>query len=370
MLSPPPPVTDDTLRRRLIKIFLALIIFSLVTTPYIVSKTLALLFGICFFSGPLLDDHLLYWLDLNKCASLSPFPTPLTPRSTLLYDVPTHAQLTLHLLRSAERHGTPIPPPPLIRSSPPTTPIPLSPSVLSSPGADRPFGASPPDILSAAAPDPALVAHAGGHDSEIVRPTTDGSHRSSRATEAMRHGLKAVVKLGVAVDKVKARAGNAHAKARQGTLEEPGERAVPDAERFDARYEGRKGFVYLTGGAEGGEPARVSFVSGPPLAKPGLGVGSSGQGESRVVWSLEVASFVALVKHSGYGPTVVNSKTMRYVVFPWGGEVLGLPYGRVVVLGWRSLERGFADAGAVLGLRGGRSRMDWRWWMPRGSRGR
>lgn len=66
LLSPPPPAADDALRRRLIKVFLTMILFSVFSTPYIVSKTFALIFGICFFGGPLLDSQILYWLDLNK----------------------------------------------------------------------------------------------------------------------------------------------------------------------------------------------------------------------------------------------------------------------------------------------------------------
>ena len=129
----------------------------------------------------------------------------------------------------------------------------------------------------------------------------------------MRSGFKAAVKIGIAVDKVKARAGNANAQSRQGTLERPGERPVPNAERYDARYEGKKGFVYLIDG-EGERPAVVSFITGPPVERPGARVSAKGHFDPQVLWRVEVRDVVRLVKHSGYGPTAVNSKVIRYVV--------------------------------------------------------
>ena len=106
---------------------------------------------------------------------------------------------------------------------------------------------------------------------------------------------------------------------------------MPNAERYDARYEGKKGFVYLMS-AKGGKQARVSFITGPPLAEPSASVSATGHSDPQVLWSLDVGEVVKLVKHSGYGPTVVNSKTMRYVdpsrigVF-WSGGIA--PYSAV-----------------------------------------
>lgn len=288
----------------------------MVTTPYMVSKASALVFGILFFGGPILDSKLLQWLDLKKYVSHHTNPSTyiLTQPSTLFHNVPTNAQLTLRLLREAESVGSPIPPPPLIRGSPPTSPIPLTEDILASTGDDLPFGATPEELANATASDPSIVQQTGGQDFEVVRTTPNGGHRSSRVTEAMRNGIKAAVKIGIVVDKVKARAGNTNAQSRQGTLERPGERPVPNAERYDARYEGKKGYVYLMGGTVE-KPAMVSFITGPPLERPSTRVSAKGHSDLQVLWSLEVRDVVKLVKHSGYGPTPVNSKVMRYVVW-------------------------------------------------------
>ncbi|KAJ4294033.1 hypothetical protein N0V90_007722 [Kalmusia sp. IMI 367209] len=175
------------------------------------------------------------------------------------------------------------------------------------PNNDQPFGATPEDLSSAAAPNPSVVAHSGGSDAEIVRTTAHGKTRPSRALETLRSGVKAAIKISVAVDKVKAKAGHKAAKARMGEVTSGKEGGYSSPSLYEARFEGRKGFVYIQ------EPtpsslATVSFVTGPVLED--LSATTHGRHDGEVMWRVVVRDIVKLVKHSGYGPTAINSKVV------------------------------------------------------------
>ncbi|KAL4867652.1 hypothetical protein BDV12DRAFT_118389 [Aspergillus spectabilis] len=107
LLSPSPPFNLVGPRLQLIVILSSISILSFLTSSYVIIKTCAFTIGLGFFGDPVFKRAIDY-LDRNapnwrECLDME---------KTLLKAVPTHAQLTLTLLRIGEANSTPIPPPP------------------------------------------------------------------------------------------------------------------------------------------------------------------------------------------------------------------------------------------------------------------
>ncbi len=179
---------------------------------------------------------------------------------TLLYGVPTNAQLTLTLLRIAEAKKAPLPPPPSSEE----------PTVSDSNDETESFDGSTYDV-DTDSEDYASTSHAdaGGYH------TDDSSSHKKNPGRKIAAALKRTVKAGVGgalgVDHLKAKIGSESAKQRLGAIDEPppalqgessppgspGERPVarsnlPGGEGpcvFSARMHGKKGNVVVVNSA-------------------------------------------------------------------------------------------------------------------------
>ncbi len=169
----------------------------------------------------------------SKCPDSEP-NSALTTCSTLLKGVPTNAQLTITLLRKGEAEKAPLPPPPTSDQPPPSRPASLH-------GDDLTLDASSDEI------------HDAIHDDKTETDTL-GSTETEKPKH--RHGehilgfFKGTTKTGVetklGIDKVKAKIGSMHAKNHLGVLPKPKEQVLSGPVYFKGRYEGHKGWIYIS----------------------------------------------------------------------------------------------------------------------------
>lgn len=202
--------------------------------------------------------------------------------STILHGVPNNAQLALALLRHGERQKTPLPPPPArLGEAPPSDPLPLTSDVISSSGNDIPLGASPQELLDAAAPDDKLLDEAGGDDVEVSKTNSKEPHKILRL---MKGAAKLGIRSTVALDRTRAKIGHTGAKNRIGVVPSKKHNPILGPIEFDAYYEGLSGFLTID-----------SAKNLPTLAF------AKATAKHEIVWSLPVSDITALRKHSGYG---------------------------------------------------------------------
>jgi hypothetical protein len=154
--------------------------------------------------------------------------------STLLYGVPTNAQLTLTLLRLGEAHKAPLPPPPFTGRLPP----PEAPPARHITG-DLAVDAEHNEVL----------------DNSIAQDPT-GSPSTSPDRPKKKHGkkllgfVKGVTRAGVTtilgIDQIKAVAGSENALQKRGVLPRAGApRPADGPSGFTARCHGKKGTAYV-----------------------------------------------------------------------------------------------------------------------------
>lgn len=148
--------------------------------------------------------------------------------------VPTNAQLTITLLRIGEANKAPIPPPPSSDEPPPSRPKSLN-------GDDLTLDASNADIHEAIHKDPNEVA---------ASETATADKPKHRHGEHILGFFKGTTKTGVetklGIDKVKAKVGSARAKNHLGVLPKPSEQVPSGPVDFKARYQGHKGWIYIS----------------------------------------------------------------------------------------------------------------------------
>ena len=210
-----------------------------------------------------------------------------------MHGVPTHAQLTITLLRLGEAKNAPLPPPPLIRESPPQKPIELSEDVLGSSGGDQPLNATANELQEAIKHHPDTVSAAGGADAELTKSTGHGQERSSKILRFFKGGAKAAVQTAIGIDKIKAKAKSEHAKDRLGAVPPQDEPPIAGPVEFKAHYKGQKGHVSITRNNE------VSCVAFSIDSTKHLG--SENKGNLKYLWRFPVAEIRELKKHSAYG---------------------------------------------------------------------
>ena len=212
--------------------------------------------------------------------------------STILKGVPTNAQLTITLLRLGEAQKAPLPPPPLPQEPPPKHALDTNSEVIDALGDDQPLGVSQQEIRDAAQHDPEMVEHAGGGDDEVTESGGHGKKRS-KLFDAFKHGAKGVAKTFVATDKVRAKTGAESAKKRLGAVSTRPESTISGPVEFSARYNGEKGYAYLTTDAV----PSLCFTSADVKD---ISTGSD-EKESQPLWIIPVADIKELNKYSGYG---------------------------------------------------------------------
>jgi hypothetical protein len=282
LLSPTPPFPKDAARFRLGGILVPLIGVALVTPADLVVKGTTFLTGAIFFGDPittralkLLNEKIPNWMDY------------LDLRRTLLYGVPTNAQLTLTLLRIGEANKAPLPPPPKGGSAPSAAPPALH-------GDDVPMDVSHEEVQSAIHPHPE---HPPAHFDK--KPPQPAKHKAgAKILGFFKKSTKVTVEATLGADRLKASTGSQHAKNRLGVLPGANEDLTSGPVDFKARYQGNKGYVYITTSAT--TPC-VSFTKETKaVEKAGSSVNSSAK-ELDPQWSIAIADIKELKKIGGFG---------------------------------------------------------------------
>ena len=200
--------------------------------------------------------------------------------------------MTITILRLGEARKTPLPPPPMNREVPVDQPYELEDDVLDAVEGDQPLGASDFELHKAAAPDQNKVNKAGGADQEA--PKTDNPTNDKwrgRAVHLAREGAKAMVKTAMGVDKMLAKAGKKSAQNRLGAVPIKGKSTVQSPSVYEARHEGKEGYVYIT--SDINNPC-VCFSTEAPTE-------TGERQELRPVWTLPIDDITTLNKYHGYG---------------------------------------------------------------------
>ncbi|SPQ24376.1 16c37585-e81e-4bd5-aa74-8d25213f239d [Thermothielavioides terrestris] len=306
-LSPIPLFPSGVYRLRLVAVILPFVFgASLFVTPYLFLKVISFFIGFLFFGDPILS-RVFAWLN----RTIPGWQKLFQPRNTLLKGVPTNAQLTLTLLRHGEAHNAPLPPPPRTTSPPPSSPAPLTDSHLRAAGTDAPLSATTAELNAATTPDtspnppPPPSADGGGGEADTDASPSSAEHGPNKPGSTilglLKGTTKALVQLAVGTDTLRAKVGNKPARHRlgviaaaagaggqQGTGGEPVE--------FEARYEGDKGRVYISG-CQGGTVPVVAFAKGERAGT--VRIAGREREDVRAEWSVPVAEVAELGKIGG-----------------------------------------------------------------------
>ncbi|OIW26667.1 hypothetical protein CONLIGDRAFT_663037 [Coniochaeta ligniaria NRRL 30616] len=294
-LSPISPFPENTYRLRLAGLVAPLFFVSLFVTSYMFVKGATFGIGFGFFGDPIISRSM-NWLN----RAYPNWQKLLELRNTILKGVPTNAQLTLTLLRIGEAHNAPLPPPPRIDEPPPQQPAQLTAADLKATADGHPLNATDAEIHEAIRNDPyAEVTRTGDADIDAAREPATGpvkGKRFPRAIDFFRGVARGAVKTAVGADRVRAKTTGAHAaKDRLGAIPADGERPVSGPVEFKARYEGKRGHVYLT------KKATIPSIGfSVKESKEGI----AGLDEKEQVdpeWSVAVADIAELKKVGGYG---------------------------------------------------------------------
>ncbi|CAK7264640.1 hypothetical protein SEPCBS57363_001179 [Sporothrix epigloea] len=286
-LSPTPPFPPMLYRLRLAGVLAPLLLTSLFVSSYMFVKGLTLGVGLGFFGDPILVRG--YQL-LNR--KFPHWQKLLELRNTLLKGVPTNAQLTLTLLRIGEANKAPLPPPPRHaddNGEPPMQPAAVTDAELRSTGAGPPLNATKAELDAAMAPTAQATRDTGATD---INASKDAHHgkKGSRLLGFFKGTTKGTVRTTLGADSIRAALGAQHARERRGVIGPAG--GNTDLESgpvdFQARYEGKRGRVYIT--AKATIPA-VAFSTDA----------SSDPDTVHPRWSIPIGDIRELKKVGGFG---------------------------------------------------------------------
>ena len=199
--------------------------------------------------------------------------------------VPTNAQLTVTLLRVGEAHKAPLPPPPRSDEAPSDHPAELDKDELS-------LDASHGEINDAIHHDAESKAIADG-TSTTSSPAKPKHHHGARVLGFLKGTTKTGVEAKLGIDKVRATVGSNTAKSHLGILPKPGDYLPSGPIDFQARYKGKKGWVYISTSAT--TPC-VSFSS-----HASDGTGEQTLNELKPIFSIPIEEIQELKKVGGLG---------------------------------------------------------------------
>ncbi|SNX82582.1 uncharacterized protein MEPE_01288 [Melanopsichium pennsylvanicum] len=240
-LSPTPPFSRWAPRTRLAGAIVPVLLASFYVNETMIYKGSTFGMGFALFGQPLIDrvkfPQVVAWLDKN----IPDWKKYLELRYYLLRGVPTNAQLTVTLLRIGEANKSPLPPPPPTVVAPPPTAL---------HGSDM---ADHPDL------PPEYAEQLADAQADDVASRSDGEDESATDLKAGKKGskalgiLKGITKAGVetalGVNRVKATTiQSMHAKTKLGVVQSEAtarKHAGDGPVRFQARYKGKKGDVYI-----------------------------------------------------------------------------------------------------------------------------
>ncbi|KAI1424288.1 hypothetical protein F5Y12DRAFT_785440 [Xylaria sp. FL1777] len=287
-LSPTPPFPQDTYRIRLAGLLVPLLVVSMFTTSYMFAKGATFGVGFGFFGDPVITPGL-RWLNRQY----PHWQKILEMRNTVLKGVPTNAQLTLTLLRIGEANKAPLPPAPLVHAPPPDKPAEITDAELRATGAEPPLNATDEELEAAMEYDPQTAHETGGADIDAAKSGTR-SRAGSKILGVLKSAVKGTVKGAIVSDAARAKAGSRPAKNRLGVVPPAKEELLTGPVDFKARYDGKKGRVYIT--TKSTIPA-VGFSTDVTTEI----VGSEEREKLHPRWSIAIGDVKELKKIGGYG---------------------------------------------------------------------
>jgi len=288
MLEPTPPFPKNRFHFRVAAVVAPLVLVSLFTSSYMFMKGVTFGAGFGFFGDPIIQRGLKL---LNK--KYPNWQKFLELRNTLLKGVPTNAQLTITLLRIGEANKAPLPPPPHIAESPPDKPVDINEEELRATGADWPLNATQEELDAAMAHDPTTARETGGEDIDKAKDSKHGK-KGTKILNFFRGTVKGGVETTMTADKVKAAAGSTHAKNRLGAVPPRGVDLTSGPVEFKARFDGKKGHVYITTKAT---IPSIAFSTDKTIEE----IGSVDREDLHPLWSLPVGDIMEIRKVGGFG---------------------------------------------------------------------
>ena len=209
------------------------------------------------------------------------------------------------LLRIGEANKAPLPPPPRSDEPPSDKPKSLN-------GDDLTLDASNEEIHEAIHKDP----NEQPTEDQAVEAGKAKHHHGQRILGFFRGSAKTGIETKFGVDKVRAKVGSNQARNHLGVLEKPGEEVVSGPVDFKARYQGHKGWVYIS------TTATIPSVSFSRTASDGTGDNEN----KHAAFSIPVQDIRELKKIGGLG---------------WKAKiVVGWATGRTVQDGLEIVDRG------------------------------
>ncbi|EDU51375.1 DUF3292 domain containing protein [Pyrenophora tritici-repentis] len=288
MLEPTPPFPKNRFHFRVAAVVAPVVLVSLFTSSYMFMKGVTFGVGFGFFGDPIIQRGLSL---LNR--KYPNWQKLLELRNTLLKGVPTNAQLTVTLLRIGEANKAPLPPPPHIAEPPPDKPVDINEEELRATGADWPLNATQEELDAAMAHDSTTAHETGGEDIDKAKDSKHGK-KGTKILNFFRGTVKGGVETTMTADKVKAAAGSTHAKNRLGAVPPRGMDLTSGPVEFKARFDGKKGHVYITTKAT---IPSIAFSTDKTIEK----IGSVDREDLHPLWSLPVGDIMEMRKVGGFG---------------------------------------------------------------------
>jgi len=298
-ISPSPPFSQLSFLR-IDGILGVLFLTSLFVPQYLVYKGTGFAIGFGLFGDPIISRG----LELLN-AKFPAWMEMLEPKNNILRGVPTNNQLTLTLLRIGEAHHSPIPP---IRTTKKS-------DANNIPQVDvnqMPFDASNREVRQAiepsAVPNGESPSSTTSSSSNPNTPTSSSNeeekpkHRHlSKIIGVFKGNTKATVETKLAVDHVRAAAGSEKAKGHLGVLPKKKNIIYAGPSEFAARFEGKKGWLYITTSTLSATGQRLIFTNEDPRHKD---LGVEGQGlenrKGNVVWEMEIDDIKRLKRATAF----------------------------------------------------------------------
>ncbi|TGO15620.1 hypothetical protein BTUL_0038g00510 [Botrytis tulipae] len=229
-ISPTPPFPKLTFLR-IDAVLVPAFLMSLFVSYYMVYKGIGFLIGFGIFGDPILAPSL-QWLNQNY----PNWKELLEPKNNILRGVPTNNQITLTLLRIGEANHTPLPPVQISR--------PNDCNQKQIIDADNiPLDATNAEIQHAIHPSDMEKSH----PQEEEQGEGQKHKKLAKFFRALKANTKASVETKLAVDHVRAKAGNEKAKGQLGILPKKENLIYAGPSEYKARYDGKKGWLYITG---------------------------------------------------------------------------------------------------------------------------
>ena len=260
---------------KLASVLVPAVVIAAVTSSYMFMKVNMLFIGLGFFGDPVI------WRALDLLNRKFPnWQKLLELRNTLLKGIPTNAQLTITLLRIGEANKAPLPPPPRSDAPPPEHAAKLDKDDLT-------LDASHEEIEDAITSD----------GTDATGDTTSEKPKKNAGARIMgflKGGTKTGVETKLGTDKLRAAIGSKHARSHLGAVPTTAEtKQVSGPIDFKARYNGKKGWVYIN------TSATIPCVSFSSHQSDGSGL--QGAEELKPVFSVPIEEISELKKVGGFG---------------------------------------------------------------------